>query len=108
MHNVVVHNMDALQMAITFKEGWPEAFYERNTHHRQIPPDLRSTLFRKLQLLDAAHREADLRLPPGNRVEHLTGTLQGWCSIRINKQYRLIFQWCDGVAEHTWLDAHRY
>lgn len=95
-------------MAITFRDEWLESFYERNVSHRHIPPDLQSTLFRKLQLLDAAHREADLRIPPGNRFEHLSGTLQGWCSVRINKQYRLIFQWRDGVAEHTWLDAHRY
>ncbi|HAS4551091.1 TPA: hypothetical protein I6860_003747, partial [Vibrio cholerae] len=52
--------------------------------------------------------ESDLRIPPGNRFEHLEGNLKGWCSIRVNKQYRLIFQWVDGVALNTYLDPHKY
>jgi proteic killer suppression protein len=57
---------------------------------------------------DAAIKEEDLRMPPGNRFEHLRGVLQGWCSVRVNRQYRLIFKWVDGVAVDTYLDPHVY
>lgn len=95
-------------MAVDFKDKWLEAFYEDDQHHRSIPASIEGALFRKLQILDAAVSEADLRIPPGNRFEHLEGNLIGWCSIRINKQYRLIFQWQDGVAVDTYLDPHKY
>lgn len=52
--------------------------------------------------------EADLRAPPGNRFEHLQGALSGWCSIRVNKQYRLIFRWENGIALDVYLDPHVY
>ncbi|WP_028875233.1 type II toxin-antitoxin system RelE/ParE family toxin [Tepidiphilus margaritifer] len=95
-------------MAITFRDDWLEAFYVSDRRHRKIPSTLEETLFRKLQILDAAADESDLRVPPGNRFEHLQGNLRGWCSIRINKQYRLVFRWVDGTAEDTYLDAHTY
>ena len=46
---------------------------------------------RKLQMLDSAHELADLRSPPGNRLEALTGDRLGQYSIRINRQWRLCF-----------------
>nr|WP_280529549.1 type II toxin-antitoxin system RelE/ParE family toxin [Xenorhabdus budapestensis] len=52
-----------------------------------MPSTIEGVLFRKLQILDAATQESDLRIPPGNRFEHLQGNLSGWCSIRVNKQY---------------------
>ncbi|MCH1921643.1 type II toxin-antitoxin system RelE/ParE family toxin [Shewanella sp. A3A] len=95
-------------MAVEFKDKWLEAFYEDDQRHRSIPASIEGALFRKLQILDAAVSESDLRIPPGNRFEHLEGNLSGWCSIRINKQYRLIFKWQDGVAVATYLDSHEY
>lgn len=95
-------------MAIIFRDEWLEAFYEQDQSHRKIPRALESALFKKLQILDAATQESDLRIPPGNRFEHLSGSLSAWCSIRVNKQYRLIFRWQDGVAEDTYLDPHAY
>ena len=95
-------------MAIEFKDAWLEAFYEDNCGHRKIPRTIEDALFRKLQILDASTQEADLRAPPGNRFEHLAGRLSGRCSIRVNKQYRLIFQWVDGAARNTYLDPHKY
>ncbi len=65
-------------------------------------------MFRKLQILDATTCEADLRVPPGNRFEHLSGRLKEWSVIRVNDQYRLIFQWKQGVALETYLDPHVY
>jgi proteic killer suppression protein len=50
---------------------------------------------RKLDMLDYAHRLADLKSPPGNRLEALKGDLSGFQSIRINDQWRVIFRWTD-------------
>lgn len=91
-----------------FRDSWLEAFYEDDQSHRKIPATIKTALFRKLQILDAATQESDLKVPPGNRFEHLQGNLFGWCSIRVNKQYRLIFQWKDGNADDVYLDAHVY
>ncbi|WP_218015160.1 type II toxin-antitoxin system RelE/ParE family toxin [Cobetia sp. 5-11-6-3] len=49
-----------------------------------------------------------MRIPPGNRFEHLQGNLAGYCSIRVNRQYRLIFRWEAGIARQTYLDPHAY
>ena len=77
---------------------------------RNIPPDLERRLFRKLQLLDDATSDADLRVPPSNRFEKLLGRLEGWHSIRVNDQWRLIFQWDGGRGEagEVYLDKHSY
>ncbi len=56
---------------------------------------------RKLRQLQVSVSLDDLRIPPGNRLESLKGNLEGWHSIRINDQFRIIFQWQDGNAEHV-------
>jgi proteic killer suppression protein len=53
---------------------------------------------RKLEMLDAAVRLDVLRVPPANRLEKLRGDLEGFYSIRINDQWRVIFQWVEGHA----------
>ena len=53
---------------------------------------------RKLTMLYLAQELDDLRIPPGNRLEALTGDRLGQYSIRINKQYRLCFRWVAGNA----------
>ena len=53
---------------------------------------------RKLELLNGATRLGDLRSPPGNRLEALTGDREGQFSVRINDQWRLCFRWVDGHA----------
>ena len=50
---------------------------------------------RKLQMLDAAEELRDLRSPPGNRLEMLSGNRAGQYSIRINDQWRVCFEWMD-------------
>jgi len=54
---------------------------------------------RKLQMLDAATAIVDLRSPPGNRLEKLSGGRNSQWSIRINQQWRICFQFKDGHAE---------
>ena len=95
-------------MSIEFRDEWLEMFYEQDKSHKKIPADIRGPLFRKLQILESAVDESDLKVPPGNRFERLKGKFTGWCSIRVNKQYRLIFRWKDSVALDTYLDPHLY
>jgi proteic killer suppression protein len=66
---------------------------------RKLPPDVRRVALRKLVLLDAAESIEDLRVPPGNRLEKLTGDRAGQHSIRINDQWRVCFRWKEGDAE---------
>lgn len=54
---------------------------------------------RKLQMLDDAMELRDLRSPPGNRLEMLTGDRAGQHSIRINDQWRVCFVWTDAGPE---------
>ncbi|PWG59770.1 type II toxin-antitoxin system RelE/ParE family toxin [Bifidobacterium catulorum] len=65
------------------------------------PVGLERTLMRKLQMLKAAHELRDLRIPPSNRLEPLKGDLQGRWSIRVNQQWRLVFQWDETNKEAT-------
>ena len=53
---------------------------------------------RKLLVLDAARAFAELRSPPGNRLEALKGNRKGQHSIRINDQWRICFRWHEGDA----------
>lgn len=56
---------------------------------------------RKLEILNAAVRLDDLRSPPGNRLEALSGDREGQYSIRINQQWRLCFIWRNGDAHNV-------
>jgi toxin HigB-1 len=60
---------------------------------------VKAVALRKLDMLDAATQLADLRSPPGNRLEALAGDRRGQHSIRVNDQWRLCFVWRDGGAE---------
>ena len=53
---------------------------------------------RRLDQLDVATRLQDLRVPPSNHLEALKGNLDGFYSIRINDQFRIVFRWIDGNA----------
>ena len=54
---------------------------------------------RKIRQLQIANALTDLRIPPGNRLEALTGNRSGQYGIRINDQYRICFRWIEGKAE---------
>ncbi len=63
-----------------------------------MPQDIQRVVYRKLLMLDAAIDIEDLRIPPANRLEKLSGNRVGQYSIRVNKQYRLCFYWENGFA----------
>ena len=72
-----------------------------------FPPDMVRPAERKLRQLNVARRLEDLRAVAGNRLEPLKGDLEGWWSIRINDQFRLIFTWTDaGPADVQITDYH--
>ena len=74
---------------------------------RRIPPDIIRPAYRKLIALANAIDINDMRVPPSNHLEKLKGDLAGWWSVRINKQYRLVFRWNDGAADDVKLvDYH--
>jgi proteic killer suppression protein len=66
----------------------------RSEKNRQFASIARVAL-RKLIQLNQALRIQDMAVPPGNRLEALQGTLAGWYSIRVNDQWRILFQWSD-------------
>ncbi len=65
---------------------------------RKIPHQLWAIAQRKLDMIGAAHEIRDLSSPPGNRLEGLKGDLKGFYSVRINDQYRIVFQFINGSA----------
>jgi proteic killer suppression protein len=97
-------------MILGFRDRWLKEFFAHDQASRNIPSDLGTRLFRKLQLLDDATSDADLRTPPSNHFEKLRGNLAGWHSIRVNNQWRLIFRWDVGKGEavEVYLDKHEY
>lgn len=60
---------------------------------RKLPPEVRTLAIYKLDVLNAVVSLKELRSPPGNRLEALKGDLAGFHSIRINKQWRIVFRW---------------
>jgi proteic killer suppression protein len=60
--------------------------------------NIESVVRRKLNAVNAAHELRDLAAPPGNRLEELSGSRRGQCSIRINDQWRVCFVWTDNGA----------
>jgi len=64
----------------------------------KLPMEIQTIGRRKLRMLNNSQNIADLRIPPSNRLEKLSGNLKDFHSIRINDQWRIIFQWNNGQA----------
>jgi len=91
-------------MINSFKnQGAEDIFDGKNSKaaRKICPQDLWEIAARKLEQIDSAIILNDLRVPPGNRLETLSGDRKGQHSIRINDQYRVCFDWNDGDAEHV-------
>ena len=65
---------------------------------KKIPTELYKRAFTKLLIINSAENEDDLRIPPGNKFEHLLGNLRDYCSIRINDQWRIVFKFQNNEA----------
>ena len=93
-------------MIRSFRDKVAEAVFN-GEHPKGFPTDLVKVARRKLRYLNAAGDLGDLRSPPGNRLERLTGDRKGQYSIRINDQFRVCFVWtAAGPAEVEIVDYH--
>ena len=73
----------------------------------KLPLEIQQVGRRKLRMLHNSQNLADLRIPPSNRLEKLSGSLKEFYSIRINDQWRIVFKWLDGnAAEVRIIDYH--
>jgi proteic killer suppression protein len=95
-------------MAIqSFKDQRAKAILDGINPGKGFPSDLLRPARRKLRMLQAATVPDDLRIPPGNRLEALSGDRAGQYSIRVNDQFRLVFRWTDaGPADVEFVDYH--
>ncbi|MEZ5069892.1 MAG: type II toxin-antitoxin system RelE/ParE family toxin [Bacteroidales bacterium] len=74
----------------------------------KIPPEIQKIGRRKLRMINNSIDLNDLRIPPSNRLEKLSGNLKDYYSIRINDQWRIIFIWEAGHArEVEIIDYHK-
>ena len=87
-------------MIESFADRTTEAIYHGKTA-KGFPSDFLAVAQRKLDMLRRASTLQDLRVPPGNRLEALKGDLAGFHSIRINDQWRIVFQWSQGSAHQV-------
>jgi toxin HigB-1 len=87
-------------MIRSFADNETEKLFQ-NLFARKLPQSIHRPARRKLNILDAADTLQDLRVPPGNRLEKLTGDRKGQHSIRINDQWRICFVWRDNDAHQV-------
>ena len=74
---------------------------------KKLPSDIQNVARRKLRMINNAQNINDLRIPPANHLEKLSGNLSGFYSIRVNMQWRLIFKWeNDNAFEVEMVDYH--
>lgn len=84
-------------MIKSFKDDETKKIYRRE-RSRKLPTHIQQVALRKLRMLNNAQNIKDLRVPPANRLEKLSGARQGQYSIRINDQWRVCFDWIEGNA----------
>ncbi|MCP4261479.1 MAG: type II toxin-antitoxin system RelE/ParE family toxin [Planctomycetes bacterium] len=85
-------------MIKTFKCKETEKIFHRE-YSRKLPRNIQKAAFRKLRMIDRSQTLSDLKIPPANRLEKLSGKRKGQYSIRINEQWRVCFKWIDNNAQ---------
>lgn len=96
-------------MVASFRDSDLEAFYYEGPGRRtrRIPAAIHKVLRRKLDQLFSAVDLRDLRAPPGNRLQALKGDREGYHSIRVSDQWRIVFRWeRDAAYEVEFADYH--
>ena len=79
-------------MIKNFKDAETQKIYQRQ-RSRKLPSDIQQVALRKLRMINNSFSINDLRIPPANRLEKLSGNRAGQWSIRINDQWRICFRW---------------
>ena len=93
-------------MIISFGNSVTEQVWLGN-RVKKLPTEIQNIGRRKLRMINNSVNLADLRIPPSNRLEKLSGKLKDFYSIRINDQWRIIFKWNVGNAlEVEIIDYH--
>ena len=87
-------------MILTFGDKDTESIWN-GIRVKTMPLEIQNVGRRKLRMLNNSQTITDLRVPPSNRLEKLIGDLDGFYSIRINNQWRIIFQWIEGQSEQV-------
>ena len=94
-------------MIISFGDKETELIWNGQVS-RKLPREIQETARRKLRMINNSLDVNDLRIPPANRLEKLKGNLNAFYSIRINNQWRIIFQWNNGLAQDVQIvDYHQ-
>ena len=96
-------------MIVNFADQATEDIYNGNSTKaaRKFPQTIWAATIRKLDMLEAATQIGDLSVPPNNRLEKLAGHLDGFYSIRVNDQFRIVFRFNGGHASDVKLiDYH--
>jgi toxin HigB-1 len=102
MYHGLIHTV----MIKSFKDPLTKDVFD-GVVRKGFSADLIKIARRKLRFLHAAHMLADLRVPPGNRLEALKGDRAGKYSIRVNDQFRICFVWTsEGPKEVELTDYH--
>ncbi len=84
-------------MIKSFRNKETEKIFYREIS-RKLPREIQQVALRKLRMINNAKSKNDLRIPPANRLEKLSGSREGQNSIRINDQWRICFVWRDRDA----------
>ena len=93
-------------MIRSFRGKDSEAIWQRRSV-KKLRPELRRLTYNKLVLINAAESIYDLRVPPGTRLEKLSGKRAGQYSIRVNDQWRICFTWsASGAGSVELVDYH--
>ena len=93
-------------MIVSFGNAETEAIWN-GRWVKQLPNEIQEIARRKLRMLNNSTSLLDLRIPPSNRLEKLSGNWKTFYSIRINSQWRIVFKWNNGnAAEVAIVDYH--
>jgi proteic killer suppression protein len=85
-------------MILSFGDKDTEQIYS-GIRVKKLPLEIQNVGRRKLRMLNNSQSINDLKIPPSNRLEKLSGRLNDYYSIRINDQWRIIFKWIEGQSE---------
>lgn len=97
------------EVIVSFGNGATEDVYHgvSSRRARAFSAEVQKAARRKMLMIAAAINIVDLRIPPGNRLEPLSGDWAGFWSVRVNDQWRIVFRWADGSAlEVALVDYH--
>jgi len=84
-------------MIKSFRCKETEKIFHRE-YSRKLPENIQKVALRKLRMIHQSQTREDLKVPPANRLEKLSGNRKGQYSIRINDQWRICFEWHENNA----------